>query len=222
MRNLRGETVYPGAYRRVVIREENLKQRGLQTDFDWLEVRQLKGRDFIAIEKLRMGDRAWLAPWEAGAPPGLGHPVSIDEFVKDAAHTARLGQGMYFGIVAEGRLAGQISLSSVHRGAEMSAALGYWINSRFAGRGLTPLALAMVIDWGFASYGLHRLEVNIRPENGPSLRVVEKLGLRYEGLRQRFLYIDGAWRDHSSFAITTEEWHPGDMVAKLEMARQRG
>ena len=91
MRNLRGETVYPGSFRRVIIREEDLKQRGLQTDFDWLEVRQLKGRDFLAIEKLRMADRSWLAPWEAGAPPGLGHPVSIDEFVKDAARTARLG-----------------------------------------------------------------------------------------------------------------------------------
>lgn len=216
MRGLRGNTVYPGAYRRVVLREEALQQRGLLQEHDWLEVRQLKGHDFYAIEKMRMNDRAWLAPWEAGAPPGLGHSISMDEFVKDLTHNARTGQGLYFGVLPDGRLAGQISLSSVHRGAEMGATLGYWINSRFAGRGIIPLAVAMVIDWALMSYGLHRLEINIRPENAASLRVVEKLGLRYEGLRQRLLYIDGGWRDHKSFAITTEEWEPGAVVARLE------
>jgi ribosomal-protein-alanine N-acetyltransferase len=53
--------------------------------------------------------------------------------------------------------------------------------------------------------GLHRLEANIRPENAPSRRVVEKLGFRDEGLHARYLYIDGAWRDHLSFAITRED-----------------
>ena len=50
-----------------------------------------------------------------------------------------------------------------------------------------------------------RVEVNIRPENGPSLRVVEKLGLRDEGLRKRYLHIRGSWADHRTFALTVEE-----------------
>ena len=220
MRNLRGERVYPGAYRRVILRQDDLRARGLSADYDWLEVRQVKGADFRAVAQMRMNDRAWLAPWEAGAPPGLGRTISLEEFIKDATRNARAGTGLYLAVLPEGRLAGQVSISSVHRGAEMSAALGYWINSRFAGRGLTPLALAMVIDWGLASYGLHRFEVNIRPENAASLRVVEKLGLRLEGVRQRYLYIDGAWCDHRSFAITTEEWQPGMMVSRLEGSRR--
>jgi ribosomal-protein-alanine N-acetyltransferase len=52
---------------------------------------------------------------------------------------------------------------------------------------------------------LHRMEICIRPENGPSLRVVEKLGFRYEGLRRRFIHINGEWRDHYSFALVAEE-----------------
>ena len=39
-----------------------------------------------------------------------------------------------------------------------------------------------------------------------SRRVVEKLGLRMEGIAERFLEIDGVWEDHARFAITTEEW----------------
>ncbi len=47
--------------------------------------------------------------------------------------------------------------------------------------------------------------MNIRPENTASLRVVEKLGFRDEGLRLRYLHIDGAWRDHRTFALTRDE-----------------
>jgi ribosomal-protein-alanine N-acetyltransferase len=53
--------------------------------------------------------------------------------------------------------------------------------------------------------GLHRVEIAIRPENTASLRVVEKLGFRYEGLKERFIHINGDWRDHYIFALTFEE-----------------
>ena len=49
------------------------------------------------------------------------------------------------------------------------------------------------------------MEINIRPENTASLRVVEKLGFRYEGRRERYMHIDGAWADHLSFALLRED-----------------
>jgi ribosomal-protein-alanine N-acetyltransferase len=52
---------------------------------------------------------------------------------------------------------------------------------------------------------LHRIEIAIRPENTASLRVVEKLGFRYEGHKERYIHINGAWRDHYIFALTKEE-----------------
>jgi ribosomal-protein-alanine N-acetyltransferase len=63
----------------------------------------------------------------------------------------------------------------------------------------------MAIDYCFRVLRLHRVEINIRPENTASLRVVHKLGLRPEGLRERYLHIDGDWRDHLAFAVTAEE-----------------
>jgi ribosomal-protein-alanine N-acetyltransferase len=53
------------------------------------------------------------------------------------------------------------------------------------------------------------MEICIRPENEPSLRVVEKLGFRYEGLRRRYIHINGDWRDHFCFALTSEELPTG-------------
>ena len=79
------------------------------------------------------------------------------------------------------------------------------MSERFAGKALTPTAVALATDYCFYRLGLHRMEICIRPENAPSLRVVEKLGFRYEGLRRRFIHINGDWRDHFCFALVVEE-----------------
>jgi ribosomal-protein-alanine N-acetyltransferase len=68
--------------------------------------------------------------------------------------------------------------------------------------------------------GLHRVEVNIRPENSASLRVVEKLGFREEGLRRHYLHIDGAWHDHRSFAMTTEDLGPSSLVERWNHSQE--
>ena len=91
------------------------------------------------------------------------------------------------------------------RRAFCSAYAGYWVDARVAGRGVMPTALALAVDHAFARGQLHRVEVNIRPENTASRRVVEKLGFREEAYHPRYLHIDGAWRDHVGYAITAEE-----------------
>lgn len=69
--------------------------------------------------------------------------------------------------------------------------------------------------------GLHRVEVNIEPENVASLRVVAKLGLRDEGLRLH-LHIDGDWRDHRSFAVTAEDLDGTSMVKRWRRGQPGG
>jgi ribosomal-protein-alanine N-acetyltransferase len=60
---------------------------------------------------------------------------------------------------------------------------------------------------------LHRIEAGIQPENKASRRAVEKLGFRDEGVRERQVHVDGAWRDHICYAITAEEV-PGGLLAR--------
>ena len=110
-----------------------------------------------------------------------------------------------FVITYDDRLVGQVTVGGITWGSLCSAHIGYWVDSRVAGRGVMPTAVALVVDHCFRTVGLHRIEVCIRPENGPSRRVAEKLGFREEGLRPRYLHIDGAWRDHLVFALTAEE-----------------
>jgi ribosomal-protein-alanine N-acetyltransferase len=61
------------------------------------------------------------------------------------------------------------------------------------------------------------VEANIRPENAASRRVVDKLGFRREGLHERYLAIDGAYRDHIGYAVTVEDV-PDGMFARWQAA----
>jgi ribosomal-protein-alanine N-acetyltransferase len=115
--------------------------------------------------------------------------------------------------------AGQLTVSGIVHGSASWAQVGYWVDPRWAGRGIIPTALAMAGDHCFGTLRLHRLEVAIRPENVNSLAVVAKLGFRYEGRRPAYMHVDGAWRDHDLFALHAEEV-PEGLLARL--ARRTG
>jgi ribosomal-protein-alanine N-acetyltransferase len=118
---------------------------------------------------------------------------------------ARTGAGIAFAIEVEGELVGQLNVSAITHGSLSSAQMGYWVAQRVAGKGVTPTAVALATDYCFARLRVHRMEICIRPENAASLRVVEKLGFRHEGFRERYIHINGAWRDHVCYAVTVEE-----------------
>src|SRR5262249_15859241 len=114
-------------------------------------------------------------------------------------------------VTYDGQFAGQLTIGSIVWGSARSAQVGYWIDEKYAGRGVIPTALALALDQCFFAVGLHRVEATIRPEIAASRRVVEKPGFREEGLRGRCLHIDGAWHDHICYALTIEDLPNGLM-----------
>lgn len=175
-------------------------------------VRPLRLRDGTAWVQARRRNRAWLQPWE-GAPERQ-RAVSWEELHSAPAYSsllrllrrdARAGRCLPFAVTYGGRLVGQVTVGNIVRGAWDSGTIGYWVDREVAGRGVTPTAVALVVDHAFDVARLHRIEVNVRPENAASLRVVEKLGFRPEGRHERYLYIDGAWRDHLTFALVRDD-----------------
>jgi ribosomal-protein-alanine N-acetyltransferase len=135
---------------------------------------------------------------------------------------ARAGRALPFVVTVDGRFAGQLNVAGIVRGSMDSAHIGYWVDEQVAGRGVMPTSVALAVDHCFGPVGLHRIEVNIRPENVASRRVVEKLRFRDEGIRRRYLHISGDWRDHATYALVKEElpngllhqWHRDRESAK--------
>ena len=177
-------------------------------------VRPMRLRDAPSWVEIRIRNATWLAPWEA-TPPGVGAALETwgerqtigiyTQMLQRLRAQARAGTALPFAILYGGRLVGQITVSNIVRGAYNGGQVGYWVDSAFAGRGITPTALALVTDHCFGPVGLHRVEADVRPENTASRRMLAKLGFREEGLHLRFLSIGGQYRDHISYALTTED-----------------
>jgi [ribosomal protein S5]-alanine N-acetyltransferase len=170
---------------------------------------------------VRARNADWLRRWEATTPPeGAGVPATYAQMLRRWRRDARAGLMLPFVVTYRERFVGQCTVAGITYGAARTATVGYWVDQAIAGQGVMPTALALAVDHCFDVLRLHRIEVNVRPENKASRRVVEKLGFREEGLRPRMLHIDGAWRDHLSYALTVEEV-PGGLVRRWREARAR-
>jgi len=172
-------------------------------------LRPLRFRDRRIWNQVRADNRDWLSPWEATIPAiseeGYKELPSFYEMVKILNHEARAGRSFSFAIWHGKNLIGQISLGGVIYGAMRGGHIGYWIDRNFANRGYTTAAVEMLTQYAFEVLKLHRVEINLRPENASSRRVAEKAGFIFEGDRPRYLHIDGHWRDHICFVKENSE-----------------
>ena len=173
-----------------------------------IELRPPRFSDRKQWDQVRRENREWLAPWEATLPETpAGAPASefitkrpsFYSMVRALHREARAGRSYSFMVWQGKNLIGQITMGGVIHGALRGAHIGYWIDKNYAGRGHTTDAVNTLTRFAFEVLALHRIEINIRPENAASIRVAEKAGYRFESDRPEFLHIAGAWRDHKSF-----------------------
>lgn len=180
-------------------------------------LRPARLRDASTWSALRMRNEAWLSPWEPTSTESWASRHSAASWpsaLGSLRRLARAGVLLPFIVTYDERFVGQLTVNNVVRGALRSAQIGYWIDREHAGRGITTTAVALATDHCFGPVGLHRIEIDIRPENTASRRVVAKLGFREEGYLVRYLDIDGAWRDHITYALTVEDV-PGGLLRRL-------
>jgi ribosomal-protein-alanine N-acetyltransferase len=106
----------------------------------------------------------------------------------------------------DGAIVGYFNISQIIRGFLQSAFLGYGAVAAHAGRGYMTEGLELVLQTAFTELGLHRLEANIQPGNAASIALVRRCGFVKEGFSERYLKINGRWRDHERWAIRSEQW----------------
>ena len=188
-----------------------VSEDGLRTT---IVLRPLTRSDRRAWEAVRRVNAEHVGQWEPTMPDGEQLRMTFRQYVRSLNREGRAGRMYPFAIEVDGHLAGQMHLFGIVDGSLLSGAAGYWVARRFGGAGVATRALAMVCDFAFGPAGLHRVEVNIRPENAASLRVVEHLRFRDEGVREHCLHINGGWRDHRTFALTREDRDTGHVISR--------
>lgn len=170
-----------------------------------LTLRPLRLRDKAIWSQVRRVNRDWLSHWEATRPDveGDGPLPSYAEMIRYQNQEMKAGRSYSMGLwISDGgieRFIGQVTLGGIVLGAYRGGYIGYWIDQRFSGRGYITRAVVALTEFAFSELKLHRIEINLRPENAASQKVAEKAGYLYEGMRPRYLHIDGDWRDHSTY-----------------------
>jgi RimJ/RimL family protein N-acetyltransferase len=87
-----------------------------------------------------------------------------------------------------------------------TAEVWFKIHSNHWNKGYATEALAKLIDFGFIQLGLHRIEAGCAVENIASGKVLEKVGMKKEGMKRKILPIRGEWKDNYFFAIIYEDF----------------
>ena len=155
------------------------------------------------------GSRAWLQPWLPWVPYQKSLE-SAQRFTDASVADWDSGRALRFAIreLQTGKLLGVVGLEAcveMHRSCD----LGYWLRKESARSGFMTEAATLCVDFGFRTVGVHRVRVAAATGNHPSLRVISRLGFRFEGIARHAEWCDGRWLDHATFSLLDFEWRPG-------------
>jgi ribosomal-protein-alanine N-acetyltransferase len=180
---------------------------------DRLVLRPPRTTDVPEMRRLMRANVEHLRRWSVAPAPGedAASLTSVSRSVLRHRKEWKRGQAFVFLLTPrehEEAAIGRVALGGVLLGAFQNAYLGYWIDAGHQGRGLMTEAVRAVTTFAFHVARLHRVQAAVMPSNPPSLRVMDKVGYRREGLSERYLCIAGKWEDHVIFAKTAEEWDP--------------
>ncbi|WP_415285498.1 GNAT family N-acetyltransferase [Clostridium perfringens] len=109
------------------------------------------------------------------------------------------GTSIDLGIFKDEKLIGKIKLSNIVYGILRNVFVGYSIDKEHQGKGYMKEALNTVCSYAFEEMGLHRLEASTLMDNSRSQGVLKACGFNELGISEKYLYINGEWRDHKIF-----------------------
>jgi RimJ/RimL family protein N-acetyltransferase len=129
--------------------------------------------------------------------------ADAEQWVQVCARNRESGTAFSMGIFSagDGALLGGVGINHINREHNF-ANVGYWIRQSRQGRGIAPVAVRMIAEYGFQTIGLTRLEIVVQEGNHASQRVAEKSGAAFEGVQQNRLVVRGQPFAAAMYALT--------------------
>lgn len=172
---------------------------------DKLLLRSFEDKDAPAIRKLA-------GSIEIARNTFVPHPYEegmVGQFIEESNKNTSIGKWANFAIVLkkENILIGSIGYKDIDR-KHHRAEFGYWIGKPYWGKGYATEAVELLVDYGFNELGLHRIYATPFGSNIASQRVLEKAGLRKEGILKDHIYHIGEYHDLVFFGLTADDYNP--------------
>jgi RimJ/RimL family protein N-acetyltransferase len=139
----------------------------------------------------------------------IPHPYEdgvAEEWIKTHPAAFAEGKGIHCAIVLRvaGELCGAIGLTIGNDNDK--AALGYWMGKPYWGQGYCTEAARAIVQYGFETIGLHRIYSTHFSNNLASGRVMQKIGMTYEGCLRQHTLKWGNYEDVKLYGILKSDW----------------
>ncbi len=93
---------------------------------------------------------------------------------------------------------------------EKQLEIGFTVKPSEQGKGYATEAVRALLDYAFKNLRKHRVTASVDPRNAASIRLLEKIGMRQEGLFRKSIWTGKDWADDLRYALLDEEWSKSD------------
>lgn len=164
-----------------------------------IQLRELRLGDAAGLAEAYQRNRIHLAPWEPVRNEVFYSVPGQESEVKNMTDECAAGRCCAWVLLDGSKIIGRVTLSGIVKGAFRSAALGYWIDAEYQGRGLATSMVRLVAEYSLNILSLHRIQAETLLRNLGSQRVLGKAGFEEIGMAPKYLCIAGEWQDHKMF-----------------------
>jgi len=191
--------------------EFELGERLPTLDAGRVRLRWLSDADIPALFVI-FGDPEVTRYWGFPVLPDLAAAATL---LGDIHRSFRAGTLFQWGVEAmDGQLVGTCTLAHLDR-ANRRAELGFALGRAFWGRGYMAAALPAVLEFAFGRLGLHRVFADTDPQNARSIRALERVGFRKEGVLREHYLVEGEAQDAVVYGMLRSEWASGSPNSAL-------
>lgn len=169
-----------------------------------LRLRPLKLSDTQALFTLTEANRTYLRHWL----PWLDNNQQAEDtrqFIRMSFEKARSRNEFVSAICYEQTIVGTVGLHNISW-SNRSGGIGYWLAESHQGKGIMTRACRSIMDYGFTTLNLNRIDICCAAKNNRSEAVAKRLGLTYEGLLRETEWLYDHFVDHKVYSMLREEW----------------
>lgn len=181
---------------------------------------ELEGKNII-LRNLNPGDaqelveyynknKNYLAPFEPTRDSGFYTLENQRSLLIESYRQMLNGTNVDLGIFKENKFIGKIKISNIVCGSLKSGVLGYSIDEDEQGNGYMKESVKLILNYAFLDCDLHRVEASALVDNIKSRKVLESIGFKLVGINEKYLLVNGKWRDHATYYIIKEDFYKGD------------
>lgn len=155
---------------------------------------------FAVLNTNRIRLQPWL-PWISR----MQEEKDVFRFLKESMAFNQGGQKFISFVFVQNKLVGSLGLMRIDK-RNKKAELGYWLAECALGKGIMQQSCQHFIDYVFAQYELHRLEIRIPSTNKASKSIPIQLGFQAEGVLRESLFLSGQFCDTEIFSLLKKDW----------------